>query len=150
MSQLRYVLPRTIKYKSALARDSFAFEMLGAAIVGRSSPGILCLLENLATAELIRNGQSRAWESGNPSRLTIAKEFWKSDTLCVSAFTPCDFRLAPPLPCRFDVVGMKLRQLLIGGDYSNSSSLEIATHFEPFNFSVLPEKVLLQFSSFQI
>jgi len=54
MSQLqRILLPPTIKYKSALARDSFAFEMLGAAMVGRSSPGILCLLGNLATAELI-------------------------------------------------------------------------------------------------
>lgn len=34
----------TIRYKSALARDSFDFEALGAAMIGRSSPGILCLL----------------------------------------------------------------------------------------------------------
>jgi hypothetical protein len=43
---------RTIKYKSAAARDNFDFdfETLGAAIVGRSSPGILCLLFELATS----------------------------------------------------------------------------------------------------
>jgi hypothetical protein len=34
----------TIRYKSAFARDSFVFEMPGAAIVGSSSPGILCLI----------------------------------------------------------------------------------------------------------
>jgi hypothetical protein len=43
------LLRRTIKYKSALARDSFDFETLGAAIVGSSSPGILCLLVGRAS-----------------------------------------------------------------------------------------------------
>jgi len=33
-----------MRYKSAFARDSFDFETLGAAIVGSSSPGILCLI----------------------------------------------------------------------------------------------------------
>ena len=33
----------TIRYKSGFPRDCFDFEMLGAAMVGSSSPGILCL-----------------------------------------------------------------------------------------------------------
>jgi len=33
-----------MRYRSAFARDSFDFETLGAAIVGSSSPGILCLI----------------------------------------------------------------------------------------------------------
>jgi hypothetical protein len=39
---LRNVL-LTIRYKSGFPRESFPMETLGAAIAGKSSPGIICL-----------------------------------------------------------------------------------------------------------
>lgn len=54
----------TIKYKSGFPRESFDLETRGAAIVGRSSPGILCLLVEVCDRK--RNTKNEGWEGINP------------------------------------------------------------------------------------
>jgi hypothetical protein len=59
------LLRLTIRYKSGFPRASWDFEALGAAIVGRSSPGIICPCGNA-------NRQCRSIDGTNWTKLCTA------------------------------------------------------------------------------